>query len=264
MYAFLREFLSGRPSPAPGHTCSHHHPSLEVLEDRAVPAVTAVGPTPLDPTLAAPAQQAAVQQAPAQQAPAQQAPAQNNTTPFTQAAFTAPFANNALLANTLASQNPLGLPQGGTPNGGQQTFSQLGQLSNQTIAAFLRLQFDQSAAGFQGRVVFPGTGMMVRAATEPGPMAQTPGLFLVGGSGGMVSGEGRTTSDASSPTGQQASGGAALDSGDNRQDTRTGGSEEEDDTTSSTTTTTEDPDSADGTSGEAQPDRPVEPPNDGE
>lgn len=42
---------------------------------------------------------------------------------------------------------------------------------------------DQMVWGFPGRIVFPGTGLQVRSATEPGPMTQPPGVFLVGGSG---------------------------------------------------------------------------------
>src|SRR5262249_49334298 len=38
-----------------------------------------------------------------------------------------------------------------------------------------------SAGGFQGRLVFPGTGLLVRSATLPGPMDQPPGVFLSGG-----------------------------------------------------------------------------------
>jgi len=276
MYAFLREFLPGRPTAAPGHTGFHSHPSLEALEDRSVPAVTAVGPAPIDPTLSA---------------PVTQAPLQNNTppaattpgttpgtttagttpgagTPFTPAAaFSSPFSADPLIPGVLSQQNPLGLPQAGNPNGAQQTPSFLGQLSSLTVAAMLQLQLTQSAAGFQGRIVFPGTGLMVRSATEPGPMAQFPGLFLVGGNGGVVSGEGRTTSDATSPESRSASGGAALDSGDNNQDTRrVGTTGEEEDTTSSTTTSqdTDSADSTDGRAGEAWADRPIDRSTDGE
>jgi hypothetical protein len=40
---------------------------------------------------------------------------------------------------------------------------------------------DQSVYGFQGRVLFPGTGMEVRTATQAGPLSQPPGRFLEGG-----------------------------------------------------------------------------------
>jgi hypothetical protein len=40
-----------------------------------------------------------------------------------------------------------------------------------------------SAAGFQGRLVFPRTGLQVRSPTLPGPMDQPPGLLLYGAPG---------------------------------------------------------------------------------
>jgi len=42
----------------------------------------------------------------------------------------------------------------------------------------------QSAWGFAGRIVFPGTDLQIRSATGPGPMTQPPGLFPAGGGGG--------------------------------------------------------------------------------
>src|SRR5262245_7647149 len=38
----------------------------------------------------------------------------------------------------------------------------------------------QSAWGFAGRIVFPGTDLQIRSATGPGPMTQPPGVFMVG------------------------------------------------------------------------------------
>jgi len=238
-----------------------------------VPAAVAAGPAPIDPALTAPVQPAALDNNTTPGTTTPGTPTTGTTTgtggntgtatPFTPAAaFTSPFSANPLIPGILSQQNPLGLPQAGNPNGGQQTAGFLGQLSSQTVAAMLQLQFTQSAAGFQGRLVFPGTGLMVRSPTEPGPMAQSPGLFLVGGSGAVVSGEGRTTSDANSPGSRSASGGAALDSGDNRQDERTvSREEEEEDPTTSTTTSDQDRDSAnttDARAGEAWADHPVE------
>jgi len=247
-----------------------------VLEDRAVPAAVAAGPAPVDPALTAPVQPAALDNNTTPGTTTPGTPTTGTTTgtgantgtasPFTPAAaFTSPFSANPLIPGILSQQNPLGLPQAGNPNGGQQTAAVLGQLSAETVAAFLQLQFTQSAAGFQGRIVFPGTGLMVRSATEPGPMAQLPGNFLVGGSGSMVSGEGRTTSDANSPTSRSASGGAALDSGDNRQDdTRPVTTAEEENDTDSTGTSAENKDSADDRAGEAWADRPISQRADGE
>jgi hypothetical protein len=42
---------------------------------------------------------------------------------------------------------------------------------------------DQTAFGFPGRIVFPGTGLQARSATASGPLSQQPGALLVGGSG---------------------------------------------------------------------------------
>ncbi len=64
--------------------------------------------------------------------------------------------------------------------------------SGQTVDALLATAQPPaylSAAGFQGRLVFPGTGLQVRSPTLPGPMDQPPGLLLYGAPGARQVGQ---------------------------------------------------------------------------
>jgi hypothetical protein len=71
-------------------------------------------------------------------------------------------------------QTGTGPAQVGATVNSQSLLQSLGQLPVPSFFAPL---------GYPGRIVFPGTGIDVRAATGDGPLSQAPGIFQVGGGG---------------------------------------------------------------------------------
>jgi hypothetical protein len=76
--------------------------------------------------------------------------------------------------------------------------AQLGStLTSQTLVqslAQLPIPSFLAPSGYTGRIVFPGTGLNIRAATGDGPLTQPPGVFQVGGAGETQAPEPRPTS----------------------------------------------------------------------
>ncbi len=174
-------------SPSHRHGRSHeHHPVLECLEDRSVPAVTATNPTaaiaPLGPAALSPtpgpvttplSPTGNVPSPLALSSPGTAIPVAGQTTPTPgPTAFGAQVPSPVLIVQTLSAGPISGIPAPGT----------LGvQVTNPTNAALLPSA--TVPTGFSGRLAFPGTGVQQRVATGSGPFDQPPGLFLVGGGG---------------------------------------------------------------------------------
>ena len=188
-------------------------PALEDLETRDVPAV--VTPLPAAPALTpaavvAPPVQQDVVTSPAQQVisnvPSQTTPLAADlglagVTPSTLGASatspTSPFVEALGSTPAVTSLQPGSLAFFAPPTAAPSVLGSRG-LNDAVVNLAGGPQVDrflatalpparEVTAGFQGRLVFPGTGMTnVRSPTLPGPFEQAPGLFLVGGGGSQA------------------------------------------------------------------------------
>jgi len=191
---------------------NEYHPTLEPLEDRWVPdAVGLTGsvdsPQPAiaataapltaaptgTPVQAQPGQALAGRAVPAAGLTAGQALPQTNVPTAGQVAL--PTATVPVLGTPGVATPPLPnlvpLPAGSLPTLGtadpRLLATQPGQATAPPAPATLNAVQQvatQSALGFPGRLVFPGTGLQVRSPTGQGPVDQPPGQFLSGGDPG--------------------------------------------------------------------------------